>query len=67
MVNTSKLQGVMRENGHTVKSLAEALGLSLSGLHNKIHNKREFLTSEVATIGKLLNLEWTDVVNIFFA
>ena len=66
MVNTSKMQGIMREKGHTIKSLAKAIGLSQTGLFNKIHNKREFALSELAAIIEEMCLTIDETIAIFF-
>ena len=39
MVNTKLLQDKMQRNGYTICGLAGYLGLSQTGLFNKIHNK----------------------------
>lgn len=66
MTKTDKLQGKMREAGMTIEKLATAVGLSRTGLFNKIHGKREFLVSEVAKICKLLDIGDTEMQVIFF-
>lgn len=67
MTNTAKLQGKMREKGFTIKALASFIGLTTTGLFNKIHNKREFLISEAHKIGIALSLSDDEVRDIFFA
>lgn len=67
MTNTGKLQGKMRERKFTIKSLAGEIGLSSTALFNKIHNKKEFLVSEVQSISKALALDDGEVQAIFFA
>ena len=67
MTNTKKLQGKMREHGHTIKSLSDAVGLSPTGLFNKIHNQQEFLVSEVVAICKALCIGVEESNEIFFA
>lgn len=66
MTKTSKLQGKMRECGFTLETLAKVVGLSPTGLFNKVHNKVEFLVSEVQTIGETLNLNDQEIQEIFF-
>ena len=66
MTKTDKLQGKMREAGMTIEKLATAVGLSRTGLFNKIHGKREFLVSEVAKICKILDIGDTEMQVIFF-
>lgn len=67
MTDTMRLQGKMREKRFTIKSLAQSIGLSPTALFNKIHNKREFLVSEVQAIGYALNLDEAEIQIIFFA
>ncbi len=67
MTNTSKLQGKMRECGFTLEKLASVVGISPTGLFNKVHNKVEFLVSEVQKIGAALNLSQQDTNEIFFS
>ena len=67
MTNTKKLQGKMREKAYTIKTLSACIGLTATGLFNKIHNKREFLVSEVRTISKVLSLTSDEMNEIFFA
>lgn len=67
MTKTNLLQGKMREKGYTIYSLAKALDLSRTGLFNKIHNKVQFLVSEVQAIAELLTLSNVEVLDIFFA
>lgn len=66
MVNTNKLQGIMRERKQTIASLSNAINLSKTGLFNKIHGKREFVCSEMLEIKKILNLTEKDFMQIFF-
>lgn len=67
MTNTEKLQGKMREKGFTLKTLSSRVGLSPTGLFNKIHNRKEFFVSEVQIIGEALALNDDEVQDIFFA
>lgn len=66
MTNTPKLQGKMREKGFSLATLADAIGLSSTGLFNKVHNHKEFLISEVQAITSELNLSDEEVQEIFF-
>ncbi len=67
MTNTSKLQGKMREKGFSLVGLAGKMGLSATGLFNKVHNYQEFRVSEVQTIVTLLNLNKEETQEIFFS
>lgn len=66
MVNTAKLQGLMRERKQTISSLSELTKLSKTGLFNKIHGKAEFLCSEVLIIRQALNLSDDEFSLVFF-
>lgn len=67
MVNTSKLQGLMRERKQTLSSLAKLMGKSKTSVFDKIHGKREFLCSEMQTIRTTLNMSDEEFKSIFFA
>lgn len=67
MTDTKKLQGKMREKGITISRLAELIGCSDTGLSNKIHNRTEFVASEMDKIGAVLGLTLEEKDAIFFA
>ena len=67
MTNTKKFQGKIREHGYTIESLSKVIGLSRTGLFNKMHNKSEFTASEIAAIVKALSIDVTEEREIFFA
>ncbi len=66
MTQTAKLQAKMKEKGFTIKTLSAQVGLSDTGLFNKIHNKKEFVVSEVQLIGQALDLNNKEIQDIFF-
>ena len=67
MVNTKLLQDVIRRKGYTMESLSKDVGISRTSLFNKMHNKNEFLISEISTIGRCLGLSKSQFHHIFFA
>lgn len=67
MVNTKDLQIKMQKNGYTLESLSQAIGISRTGLFNKIHNIKEFRVSEIKKISELLKLKKSEMTHIFFA
>ena len=67
MTQTAKLQGKMRAKGFSLVKLADKIGLSTTGLFNKVHNQKEFLVSEVQAISTALGLSEQEVQEIFFA
>ena len=67
MTNTKLLSEEIRKNGYTMESLANEIGLSRTGLFNKMHNITEFRISEINKISTVLNLKKRDMNRIFFA
>ena len=67
MVNTELLKGAIRRKGYTIESLSKDVGISRTSLFNKMHNKNEFLISEIDTIGRCLGLNKSQFHQIFFA
>lgn len=67
MVNTNLLKDVIRRKGYTMESLSKDVGISRTSLFNKMHNKNEFLISEINTIGRCLGLSKSQFHQIFFA
>ena len=66
MTNTKKLQGKMREKNLTILILSRKMGLSPTGLFNKIHNRREFLASEIFKMGEILGITDVEMRDIFY-
>ena len=56
MTNTLMLEMAIRRAGLTKKEVAQRLGLSIMGLHQKINNITEFKASEIAKLYEILNL-----------
>lgn len=67
MTNTRLLQGKMKSNSFTVESLAKEVGMSRTGLFNKIHNIREFTVTEMLSVSRKLMLTPDERDEIFFA
>lgn len=66
MGETKLLQAAMRDKGYTLDRLAGEIGMSRTGLFNKIHNKTEFRVSEIHRIARILKLNKADTAKIFF-
>ena len=66
-VNSKLFQEEMRKSGFTLDTLSVEIGLSRTGLFNKIHNKSEFKASEMSTIATLFKLNKAKKDAIFFA
>ena len=67
MTNTKMLQGKMKEKCFTINSLANRIGISKTGLFNKIHNDREFTVNEMLAVSDCLSLSFSERDQIFFA
>lgn len=66
-VDTDNFQRLMRRSGFTLETLSDELGLSRTGLFNKIHNKTEFKASEMGRVAVLFKMNKTEKDRIFFA
>ena len=65
MTNTEMLERKIEEKGIKIDFLAAKLGLSASDLLLKIHAEEEFLVSELWVIGKTLELDESEMQEIF--
>lgn len=67
-MNSNLLKAVIKKHGETQADLAEALGLSLSNLNDKINGKSaSFRQSEIIAIKERYKLTAEEVDEIFFA
>lgn len=64
--NYSKLLGRMKECGYTQGKLAQALGISLGTMSQKLNNKANFYHPEMQRICELLSIPGEDIQAIFF-
>ncbi len=65
-MNYSELRAEMVRCGVKVSDMASALGLSRSALYRKMSGNTEFLQSEISAISKLLRLNDSQIISIFF-
>ena len=65
-MNTNELKAVMKLNEDTQERLAEALGLQVSGVSERIRGKIEFRRSEINLIRERYHLSPEDTMRIFF-
>lgn len=65
MVNINKLKSYLALKGMVIKDLAEAIGMPISTLSNKINGKSEFTASEIAQIQTALDIPGEEVLEIF--
>jgi DNA-binding Xre family transcriptional regulator len=68
MVNTNKLQGVMKEKRISVQDLAKKIGVSATTLYRIIQNDgKSFTVAQVEIIKEILSLDNAALVEIFLA
>lgn len=68
MVNTNKLQGVMKEKRISVQELAKKIGVSATTLYRIIQNDgKSFTVAQVEIIKEILSLDNAALVEIFLA
>lgn len=68
MVNTNKLQGVMKEKRISVQDLAKKIGVSATTLYRIIQNNgKSFTVAQVEIIKEILCLDNAALVEIFLA
>ena len=65
-MNTNELKAVMKRNEDTQEKLAEALGLQVSGVSQRIRGVVEFRRSEINIIRERYNLSPEETMLIFF-
>lgn len=64
-MNLNLLKGKIVENGYTLSSLREELGISSTAITRKMQGKSEFKLSEVNKIKTLLNISNEETIKIF--
>ena len=67
MVNTDKLNGLIKDAGIRKDSIASSLGITKQSLSNKINNRTEFKMGEISEIRRLLHMDYETVMSVFFA
>ena len=67
MNDTNKIKGKIVENGFTLETLANAIGMSRQTLSKKIKGRKEFTISEVEAICRELKISDDELVSYFFA
>lgn len=67
MTDTKAFKAMLMLRGYTMGSLARALGMAECSLSYKANNVRQFKTSEIQAIKRLLDLTPEERDAIFFA
>lgn len=66
MVNANKLRGKIMENGMTIGTVADAIGISASTLGRKIKNQADMTLNEVEMLCSVLDIPREQILQIFF-
>ena len=67
MTNEKEFEIMLLKHDTSKRKIADFLGISLSGLYNKLSNVSEFKASEIQKIATMLNLTVEEREKIFFA
>lgn len=67
MTDEKEFEIMLLKHNTTKRKIANLLGISLSGLYNKLSNVSEFKASEIQKIATMLNLTVEEREKIFFA
>jgi predicted transcriptional regulator len=68
MVNINSLKGIIAEKGYSLNSFSEKLSFDKSTFYRKINTAGEsFSIKEVDEIATVLDLNYDEVMKIFFA
>lgn len=65
-MNIEEFRAEVARNGYTISSLASALGISKKRMYSHLA-KENFTQSEIASMAKILNLDFNKIMIIFFA
>ena len=66
-MNTNELKAAMKRNNDTQEKLAEALGLQVSGVSERVNGKVDFRRTEINIIRERYHLSPEETIKIFFA
>lgn len=67
MTNTALLDEYINKSGYKKSFIAEKIGISRYSLSLKCNNESEFKASEIEGLCKLLNINTSERIKIFFA
>lgn len=67
MTDTKALEVAMVRADVKKGDLAREIGISRTGLYNKMNNNGDFRVSEITIIWRILGLTADEIVSIFFA
>jgi DNA-binding Xre family transcriptional regulator len=67
MTNRNELKAAIIRKGMNMGLLAKKIGITVGSLSNKTNGHKEFRASEIERIADVLDLNYEDIGNIFFA
>ena len=67
MIDRERLNAQIAASGYKKKYLAQAMGMSVATLQNKLHGKSEFKLGEAQQLGFLLGLSEEEQAQCFWA
>ncbi|WP_102342646.1 helix-turn-helix domain-containing protein [Galactobacillus timonensis] len=65
-MNMNLLKARMIQNNTSAEELSKAIGISKASFYRKISSKTEFTRDEISDISRILSLDASDVMAIFF-
>jgi DNA-binding Xre family transcriptional regulator len=65
-VKLNELKGKMRAEGHTLRSLAPKIGMSIATLSLKLNGLSDFTSTEIFAICNELHIDYKDIGKYFF-
>ena len=66
MCDYDALERKIKDSGYKQYYIAKRMGLSESGLSNKLNGRTQFKLDEVTTLARMLNLSGEELLQIFF-
>lgn len=66
MIDTKKLEEVIKESGYRIQFLEKSLNLSPQAFLNKRYGKKEFTVGEALILKNVLKLSDQETISIFF-
>jgi plasmid maintenance system antidote protein VapI len=64
-MNSNEMKATMKRNSDTLERLAEALGLHVSGVSERVNGRIDFRASEISKIVRRYNLSPEETTHIF--
>lgn len=66
MINSEKIENMMKDLNLRKESVCAAMGISLNSLNNKLHGRTSFTVQEARDLSAILKLSQNEMLDIFF-